>query len=365
MNLVKTGNRKNGNFINKPKNTNKQTNSPGKSLTNKVKEISEKAIGAATNLGEKITKTVTDIKQNVSDKITTTADAVKGSSTSEQASKLMGQVQEFMNANSAISKFVALVLSIFVFYMLFNLSVHVMTQYLMPTTHAKVVDGLVLSDKRKEVDANPNNSGSVPILRSVNQNQGLEYTWDVWFFINDVTTLNGYGLIFSKGETKYQGNTTTPTPSSTPNIIGVCPGAYITTTNNNHVSMVVAISTYIDPGLNNSGMEMMNIPDIPLNKWVHCAIRVQNLSVDVYINGIMTQRKNLQTLPNQNYGNTFIGQQDGFKGYISSLNYYAYALGYDQIQADFAKGPNMNLDGQSNQINYKDYLAMNWYYKSV
>ena len=365
MNLVKNGNKRNGNFINKSKNANKPSNSPGKTLTNKVKEISDKAIGVATNLGEKITKTVTDIKQTVNDKIATTSEAVKGSSTTFEASKIMGQVQEFMNANSAISKFVAVVLSIIVFYMLFNLSMHAMSQYFMPTNHAKVVDGLVLSDKHKEVDANPNNSGSVPILRSVNQNQGLEFTWDVWFFINDVTLLDGYGLIFSKGETKYQGSTTTPTPSSKPNINGVCPGAYITTMNSNHVSMVVAISTYVDPRINNSGVETLTIPDIPLNKWVHCAIRVQNTSVDVYINGVMTQRKNLITLPNQNYGNTFIGALNGFKGYISSLNYYAYALNYDQIQSDFAKGPNMSLDGQDNKINYKDYLAMNWYYKSV
>ena len=106
----------------------------------------------------------------------------------------------------------------------------------------------------------------------------------------------------------------------------------------------------------------MTIKDIPVNKWVHCAVRVQNLSVDVYINGVMTQRKNLKTLPNQNYYDTYVGDSNGFDGYISSLNYYAYALNYDQIQNDYAKGPNMKLQGQSNQINYKDYLAMNWYY---
>jgi hypothetical protein len=80
------------------------------------------------------------------------------------------------------------------------------------------------------------------------------------------------------------------------------------------------------------------------------------------MNGVMTQRKNLQTLPNQNYYDTYVGDKYGFDGYISSLNYYAYALNYDQIQNDFVKGPNMKLQGQSNQINYKDYLAMNWYY---
>jgi hypothetical protein len=107
------------------------------------------------------------------------------------------------------------------------------------------------------------------------------------------------------------------------------------------------------------------IQDIPLNKWVHCAVRVQNVSIDIYINGVMTQRKNLQTLPLQNYYDTYVGDKNSFNGYISSLNYYAYALNYDQIQSDYVKGPNMTLYGQNNQINYKDYLAMNWYYKTI
>ena len=79
----------------------------------------------------------------------------------------------------------------------------------------------------------------------------------------------------------------------------------------------------------------------------------------------MTKRKNLKGLPNQNYDKTYVGQEGGFKGYISSLNYYTYALNYDEIQSDYVKGPNMNLVGQNNQINYKDYLAMNWYYKTI
>jgi len=86
--------------------------------------------------------------------------------------------------------------------------------------------------------------------------------------------------------------------------------------------------------------------------------------VDVYVNGVMTQRKILQTLPLQNYYDTYVGDQYSFNGYIASLNYYAYALNYDQIQNDYVKGPNMNLYGQSNQINYKDYLDMNWYYNT-
>jgi hypothetical protein len=79
--------------------------------------------------------------------------------------------------SSSISKFVAVVLSILVFYILFNVGVYFMSQFFMPAKDAKVVDGLIPSNTRIIVSANPNITSSVPILRSVNQNQGLEFTW--------------------------------------------------------------------------------------------------------------------------------------------------------------------------------------------
>ena len=81
-----------------------------------------------------------------------------------------------------------------------------------------------------------------------------------------------------------------------------------------------------------------------------------------HINGVLDNRTNLLTLPKQNYYDVFVGDSGGFSGYISSLNYYAYALNYDQIQSDFVKGPNMKLMNSKSQINKKDYLSSNWYY---
>ena len=348
---------------NKNRNKNRNINSNplnrngNQSLTEKIKSIAQTTIKGATNLGEKIGQVATDVKQKIENKLKNTTEKIKYAPPTQDAGKVVGKLQEFMEANSAISKFVAVVLSILVFYILFNLGIHLISKFFIPQTTVKVIDGLMPSNSQVVVSSNPNVTSSVPILRSINQSQGLEFTWDVWFFIKNTEKLTGDALIFSKGLAQKHplGN------------LGVCPGVYITPNTNNEVELRVAISTMIDPSLNNIGnigVETMTIKDIPMNKWVHCAVRVQNLSVDVYINGVMTQRKNLQTLPNQNYYDTYVGDKDSFDGYISSLNYYAYALDYDEIQNDFVKGPNMNLHGQSNQINYKDYLAMNWYYRT-
>ena len=352
------------NFLkNKNKNgpLNKMTNAKarnGGSFTDKIMNIADKATKTATNLGGKISEAAGDVKKNIQNKVSNASEKAKGSSTAQDASKVIGKVQEFMEANSAISKFVAVVLSILLFYILFNLGTYYLSQFFMPTKNAKVVNGLMPSDRLKIISSRPGDKKAVPILRSVNQDQGLEFTWDVWFYISDISTLSDYSCIFSKGR-----------GTSSARILGVCPGVYISkdvnSSNNSQVILTVGMSTRVSPKLNNSPIETMTIPGIPVNKWVHCAVRVQNVSVDVYINGVMTQRKNLQGLPNQNYDSTYVGHSGGFKGYISSLNYYAYALDYDGIQADYAKGPNMKLVDQDTKVNYKDYLAMNWYYKSI
>ena len=367
-------NNKNKNPFNKLKNATKnavKNAQPTPSLSTKVTEIAKGAMNKAGNLGQKIGQVATNIKDTVQTKITTATEAVKAApatqKTTEQVSKVTSMTKEFMEANSAISKFVAVVLSILLFYILFNIGVSILNHYFMPGNKPQIIDGLVNSNTQILVSANPNVLNSAPILRSVNESQGLEFTWDVWFFIKDVENLiknKNYALLFSKGNAK---NNSTQLITSSSNLTNVCPGAYISYQGDiqGQAELTVAMNTYTDPALGNSGNETVVIKDIPLNKWVHLAIRVQSKSLDIYINGVLTQRHNLQTLPKQNYYDTYVGDPQGFNGFISSLNYYNYALNYDQIQADYVKGPNMVMKGSNTKINYKDYLAMNWYYKSA
>jgi len=337
-------------------------------LSTKVAEIAKGAMNKASNLGQKIGQVATNIKENVQNKISTATEAVKAApaaqKTTEQVSKLSSMTKEFMEANSAISKFVAVVLSILLFYILFNIGFYFLNQHFMPGHKPEVVDGLINSNTQLVVSSNPNLLNAAPILRSINQSQGLEFTWDVWFFIKDVNNLiknKNYGLLFSKGLVQ---NNTKQLITSRSDLKNVCPGAYINYQGDTQgqAELTVAMNTYVDPALGNTGNETIVIKDIPLNKWVHLAIRVQSKSVDVYINGVLTQRHNLQTLPKQNYYDTYVGDPQGYNGFISSLNYYNYALNYDQIQGDYVKGPNMVMKGDNTKVNYKDYLAMNWFY---
>ena len=79
----------------------------------------------------------------------------------------------------------------------------------------------------------------------------------------------------------------------------------------------------------------------------------------------MTQRKILNNVPRQNYYDVIIGDvNDGFNGSVSSLRYFNQALGYDEIQKLYGKGPNLKaLDNAGLSSNMTDYISMNWYYK--
>jgi len=264
--------------MNQNRNRNRNTNSRNgnQSLTDKIKGIAQNTIKGATNLGEKIGQAATDVKQKIQNKVKNTTEKVKYAPTTQDASKIVGKVQEFMEANSAISKFVAFVLSILVFYILFNIVIHLIAKFFISQTSVKVINGLTQSNIRSVVSSNPNVKSSVPILRSINQDQGLEFTWTVWFFISDAAKIisSKPALLFSKGLAQ---------ENSIDNL-GVCPGVYIAKNNNERdVELRVAMNTMIDLSLNNIGIETISIKDIPINKWVYCAVRVQNLYWYVYV----------------------------------------------------------------------------------
>ena len=99
-----------------------------------------------------------------------------------------------------------------------------------------------------------------------------------------------------------------------------------------------------------------------MKKWVCCTIRVQGTYVDVYINGVLTKRTILINLPKQNYYDTYIGDPNGFKGYISSLRYYSKAISYGEIQSLFSAGPSLKMISSDTMPPTSDFLSMNWYY---
>jgi hypothetical protein len=211
------------------------------------------------------------------------------------------------------------------------------------------MDGMIDATQMIVFPQDPSSNGAVTIYRSVNATEGLEFTWSVWLFINNLNSNSNssmYKHIFSKGNSNLKENGLTYPNNA--------PGLYIAPNTN---SLVVMMNTF------NVINEEILIPDIPISKWVNVIIRCQNTTLDVYINGTIARSINLVGVPKQNFGDVYAAMNGGFNGYISNLWYYNYALGTAAIQRISTKGPNTKLIG-TNGMNGSmfDYLSLRWFF---
>ena len=197
------------------------------------------------------------------------------------------------------------------------------------------------------IEQDPNAVGAKTVPRSVNASDGIEFTWSVWIFINNLNDNNGqYRCVFYKGNNNVG--------SDGLNYPNNAPGMYIAPNTND---LVVFMNTF------NVINEKITISNIPLNKWMNVIIRCQNTTLDVYVNGTITKSQELIGVPKQNYGNVYIGQNNGFSGYISNLWYYDYALGTTEIQDMVVKGPNTNTVGNpAMTMKNPNYLSLRWFF---
>ena len=258
--------------------------------------------------------------------------------------------KEFLESNSLVAKFAFILLVIFVFVLLLRVGISIISYFMKPSNSPKLIDGMVDATQLIVFPQDPSSNGAVTIYRSVNANEGVEFTWSVWMFIDNLQYLEGqYKHVFYKGNSDLESNGL--------NFPNNAPGLYIAPNTN---ALVVMMNTF------NVINEEIIIPGIPLNKWVNVIIRCRNTTLDVYINGTITRSIQLIGVPKQNYGNVYVGQNGGFAGNISNLWYYNYALGTSAIQNLVKNGPNTQMIG-STGMNLKNpnYLSMRWFFYGV
>jgi predicted secreted protein len=256
-------------------------------------------------------------------------------------------LSEFMNSNSLVAKFAFLLFVIFVFVLVLQASIAVMGRVLNPSDNEKLITGMVDAKQLLVIPQDPSQTGAKTINRSVNATDGIEFTWSVWIFINDLgNTDNKYKHIFHKGN-----DSTNDVGLNYPNN---APGLYISPNTN---ELTVIMNTY--DVIN----EEVTVPNIPIGKWVNVIIRCKNNTMDIYINGTATKSVRLIGVPKQNYGDVYVAMNGGFDGYISNLWYYNYSLGTTAIQKIVKKGPNKNMTGNpSMNMKNPNYLSLRWYF---
>lgn len=344
---------------------NKFINNENKSFTNKINEtknitsqFAKNSFNAAKELGQRSSNTFMSGLQKALNNANSsqTYQSVKRGSDS-----FAMYAQDFAEKNSTISKFVFILFIIILFGLLIRVGVYIISLFTLPNKNPIVVDGMLPTNSLHKFQVNPSIANSKPILRSVNENQGMEFTWSTWIFIDNASSGNNNNpkRIFSKGGDSVTGNTFAMNS----------PGLYLydgITSNSNAITLVM--SKFDDTSITNtsSNIEQIVIKNIPIQKWVNIIIRVQNRTIDVYINGILSTRDNLTQVIKQNYGDIFVGDDaNGMNGFISSLRYFDHAIGNMKIQEIIQQGPNLKMINDQNQQTMPPYLATRWYLDNI
>jgi len=255
----------------------------------------------------------------------------------------------FLESNSLVAKFAFILLVIFAFVILLRVGVTIIGYLFKPNGTPRLINGMIDATQQLVFYQDPSgSSSSSTIYRSINQTDGLEFTWSVWINITNLVYLDGrFRHIFYKGNSSLS-----PNGLNFPNN---APGLYIAPDTN---ALVIMMNTF------NVINEEIIIPDIPLNKWVNIIIRCENTTLDVYINGTISRSVELHGIPKQNYGDVYVAANGGFQGNISDLWYFNYALGTADIQRIFDNGPNTTLvnPGPTATRDYNDYLSLRWFF---
>ena len=256
--------------------------------------------------------------------------------------------KEFLESNSIIAKLAFLLLVLVVFVLILRAGIYILTYLNKPSSSPTLISGMNDASHMTVIPQNPSVPHAVPILRSVNQEDGIEFTWSIWTYIKDLKPENLYKHVFHKGNNSVN-------KSSGMNFPNNAPGLYIAPYTNNFVIMMNTFKKI---------KEEIVVEDIPLNKWVNIIIRVEHTNLDVYINGTIVKRHVLNSVPRQNYGDVYVSMNGGFSGYTSDLKYWNYALDIREIQKIIDKGPNLKMNDKSMLESEPRYFSLRWFYQN-
>lgn len=219
------------------------------------------------------------------------------------------------------------------------------------------------SDKPREYEQNPAARNSKLLPLSDNERTGAEFTYSFYLWINPSSFRQEDGLlhILHKGHPK-------PFP-----LLG--PGVFLKSNTN-------ALRVYMNSS--KTWNNYIDVENIPVKKWVHVAVVARNNSIEVYINGNLAKKLNMEdAVLYQNFGNLYLFSQrpcvlstairslesdsplqifGTYTGNLSKLVYFSYAVSYTELQSLVAEGPSRKTETTTEEA--PPYLEDAWWTQS-
>ena len=313
---------------------------------------------------ESTTNFLNSIKDNISN------------STPYSTQKFLSGSKEFIESNTLIARATFIMLILVIFCILYLLISKFLIYILSPSETPYILNGMKDATQQQIIPQSLINKNSIPILRSKNEYDGVEFTYSFWIHVNNLLYKENMDFkhVFHKGSSKSgQGGNGIFGPNNSP-------GVYLYTGKKNlsdHLKesypvlgMLVRLNVYQNTEHAERPFkyyEDIYIDGIPIKKWVGVIIRLTSQNtVDVYINGNLTKRHKLSNVVKQNYDNVYLNLNGGFSGFMSNLKYYNYAIGTFEIDNITSKGPNLKMAHDSNIEKSKPYYLSNqWYFNET
>jgi len=261
-----------------------------------------------------------------------------GSSTMSSASSLSTSVQTNMKGGNTYLQILKVVLIAGLIYLiLFMIGKSIRKRYLEKMDNPYIIKDSKNCKNSLTIIQDPSQEGSITLYRSDNK-EGAQFTYSCWLLIDNLQYQYGkWKHVFHKGN-----------KSSYPNR---APGVWIHPNNN---ALRIYMNTFDDI------LDHVDIENIPIKKWMSLVIVLNTKYMDIYINGYLKKRKELTSLPRQNYGNLWVNLFGGFDGYMSKFRYFNSALDYKAIDKIVKSGPSKDRCSDTGET--PPYLDDDWWF---
>jgi hypothetical protein len=321
-----------------------------------------------TNIGEttaNVQKSVADTVSNIGSNVTNISDTLGKTLDDFSSTSAADAGKEFLEANTIVAKFAFVIIVLIGFLFLMRLGMIVLSYIFSPSKSPYLVKGVLSGNSAKTIVQDPRTNDKT-VFFSENERSGLEMTYSVWLNLNGIKNTTRLNHIFNKGSIDTAGDF--KTSSSSENSINKtynAPGLYVYRNAEGGNNLRVYMDSYIKTsGIDslNEQVKSVDIINVPIKKWVNVVIRVENRVMDVYVNGTLTKRMDLESIPRQNFSDVYVCQNGGFAGSLSDLRYFNKSLNVFQINGIVGEGPNLKTSAESDTENkYPYYLSPNWY----
>ena len=289
--------------------------------------------------------------RSTSDRLQAASDSVQDSLEKFSSKDQVEGSNDFLQSNSILAKFSFLILTLVVFLCLMNLGIMLIGVFVKPPSSPFLMAGTSDGSNGTTISQDPKNKHGVTLQRSNNESTGMEFTYSVWLYVNDVDPNHEprYQHIFNKGNAQYDVSGFATVNNG--------PGLYLDN-KQNQLTVIMSTVSKTNP------YQIVEVPNIPLKKWFHVALRLENKYLDVYINGTVVSRMVLQDVAKQNYFDVQICKNGGFNGSFADLRYFDHALTVFEINNVVIWGRNTSPSNGSSSLDstgFPYYLSNLWY----